>query len=666
MALSIRFWNPWVSWVLSPITVGSGPWVTLAPLSRMLAARSLSTPWTSVGHVHRFDVQVLPADPGVVEQIADQVLHADGRRGHLLQVQRHLLTQLVDPQLLLHQLGVTGDGPQRLFQVVGGDEGEAFQLLVGSLQRCRALLGVRGALGHPLLQRGVQRAQVAVGVLDPLQHLVEGSHGDAHLVLGALLGAQAVVVALGDRPGGGGQLVDRPRDQALQAGRQGERAQRRSQHHQPQHHPEQLDPPAQRFQAAHQPQRALSLPPHLDGVVEDEAAADETRLLRLGVDGTGGHRPGADVAGEQLTADIEQAGRQDVGLRRQWRQHLLRAGGVGERQRRDAVPAQDVGDGPELQLHHAPVRIQVEQRQRSRDQPQRRAGRDHHDRQQLEPDGKRLKPAHVPASPTTTILDVENCGGMFGELRDASARQQIAQPGRDHLERDTQQHQAGDRGQRRHRPGEIRRVSGMDDRRVSQTTPAMSRHTAEVARARTGRLGPVAAITAATVAPPIDSGNTSGTATSWTQLASRRRPPARPLAGVAALVLGDHGDRRQQQHEAPGHAQRRQRQPQQRQQRPPGPGHQQDGRSIETAVRRAIRCWTSWGYGEARVANAAMALGGLNSVSSDIPSSTISRSRVGTTVPGAVLVQLRQRCPARAASSARPGSRGSPAPAPGP
>ena len=46
MALSIRFCSSCAICRRSASTVGSGPWVTLAPLSRMLAARSLSTPWT--------------------------------------------------------------------------------------------------------------------------------------------------------------------------------------------------------------------------------------------------------------------------------------------------------------------------------------------------------------------------------------------------------------------------------------------------------------------------------------------------------------------------------------------------------------------------------------------------------------------------------------------
>ncbi len=62
---------------------------------------------------------------------------------------------------------------------------------------------------------------------------------------------------------------------------------------------------------------------------------------------------------------------------------------------------------------------------------------------------------------------------------------------------------------------EIRRVSGIAERSVSQTTPVISKQSTVVASARV-RLGllPVAAITAATVAPPMEIGKVSGTATS--------------------------------------------------------------------------------------------------------------------------------------------------------
>jgi len=49
---------------------------------------------------------------------------------------------------------------------------------------------------------------------------------------------------------------------------------------------------------------------------------------------------------------------------------------------------------------------------------------------------------------------------------------------------------------------------------VSHTTPVITTHTIDVAIARASvGLLPVAAMTAATVAPPIDIGNVSGTAT---------------------------------------------------------------------------------------------------------------------------------------------------------
>ena len=90
------------------------------------------------------------------------------------------------------------------------------------------------------------------------------------------------------------------------------------------------------------------------------------------------------------------------------------------------------------------------------------------------------------------------------------------------------------------------------------------------ARVRLG-LSPVAAMTAATVAPPIDIGNVSGTATSCTQLPLRPGFELGLLLRVAALVLRDHRHRREQQHEAARDPQRRQRQPEHQQQRPARP-----------------------------------------------------------------------------------------------
>ena len=81
MALPIRFWKSWTSWLSSARTVGSGSWVTTAPLSSMATAQVARAPAPAPRSQSVGRRGLAPrADPRVGQQVVDQPLHAAARR----------------------------------------------------------------------------------------------------------------------------------------------------------------------------------------------------------------------------------------------------------------------------------------------------------------------------------------------------------------------------------------------------------------------------------------------------------------------------------------------------------------------------------------------------------------------------------------------------------
>ena len=305
----------------------------------------------------------------------------------------------IGEKLTLRQIRRLG----RLGQTVGAPHGllkipvRHCQLFLGAAQvglRAAALRHLLFQLPcpnrHPRLERVACRLQGPIPILDLFQHLVELFGQRSQLVARGGHHTQRVVFLQRHLPGGLGEMVNRPRDQALQPGRQEQGDKARQRQREPAEGP--LTPQARAHfgQIGFDKDRADPFGIVHDGPEQSQTTARERGTVHARACGwLRAIRPVAQVTREKGPVATVQGRAGHRGLGPQRRQDLLDRLSVAERERGGTVRGDDMGKRYEFAPRRCALGRHFVHQDRQISQEESDADRDHDDQDQLRPNRAR-------------------------------------------------------------------------------------------------------------------------------------------------------------------------------------------------------------------------------------------------------------------------------------